>query len=195
MKKELAEKFRDLVGNGELNEALEQLDEQLAAQNSPLRDDAILLKGRLNKFEREQNLGIVQQANEENLISKAMLDLIRRAEKEANSAQNQPVSTHFQPNTPAENQPQPAQNWLGRLWIDGDQTEYYLHPQGAIFGVNFFTRAQMQVAQRHPSANPAFAWTYFVFAFNAWASVDHQGLIWAINAWGQVVRIGQFQAF
>lgn len=192
---EIFEKIRDMVGDGELSAALEQLEELLAGHFSPLRDDAILLKSRLSKFEREQNMGTVQQANEENLISKAILAIVRQAEKESEKPQKQPQPTHFQPNPPTEN-PQPAtQSWLGRLWIDTDPTEFYLHPQGAIFRIDPITRLQMQVAARYPSANPAFAWTYFVFAYNAWASVDHQGIIWTVNGWGQVVRIGQFQPF
>ena len=192
---EVFEKIRDMVGDGELSAALEELDGLLAGRFSTLRDDAILLRSRLSKFEREQNSGTVQQANEENLISKSILALVRQAESEAEKPKKQPKPVHFQPNPPAEN-PQPAtQNWVGRLWIDGDPTEFYLHPQGAILRIDPISRLQTQVAARYPSTNPAFAWTYFVFAFNAWASVDHVGIIWAINGWGQVVRIGQFQPF
>ncbi|MCC6459538.1 MAG: hypothetical protein IT260_03640 [Saprospiraceae bacterium] len=50
----------------------------------------------------------------------------------------------------------------------------------------------MLVALKTPSANPAFAWIY-QFPNGAYYSIDHQGAIWGMNAYGMPMQMGYVQ--
>ncbi len=191
--KEKVENIRALFREGETDAALEALELFLDESENPLRDDAILLRGRFSKWERDKNLGISPPESEVNAIVLAGLDLLKKAEKGVQKRLDpQPTAQNFQPT--AQNPPQNS-NWKGRFFIDSDPREYYLAPTGQIFCLDAATRQPFQVAQQFASNDPRFAFTYFVAATNFWYSVDFQGVIWTINFYGMVVRVGQFQAF
>lgn len=198
---EKIESIRNLIGEGEILTAIETLDQFLAAQKSPLRDDSLMIKSRFKKLERDKNLGLRTDPTEQNEIVRAALDLLKTIETEPKTELIDPKPTdftHFSPKKPA-TPPPPASptelGYVGRFWVDGDPFEYYLHQNGQIFRIDPATRTPFHVGNRFPSNDPRFAWTYHVLANNWWSSVDHQGVIWTINLYGMVVRVGQFQQF
>ncbi len=198
--KEQLEQIRNLIGEGEAEAALDALDHLFAASgNGDLRDRVTVLKGRFSKLERDRRLGLRFDASEQNEIVMAALDLLKLAERPPKAPPpnfDPPIVGPVQPPVEPPRSPNlKEQGYIGRLWVDGDPFEYYLNTAGQIARLDPATRAPFPVAARYPSNDPRFAWAYFVFSMNWWCSVDHQGIIWTINPYGMVVRVGQFQPF
>ena len=195
---QLTEKIRQLVGDGDLEEALDALDDFLETRNDDeLRDEVILLKSRFKSLERDRNQGVGFSPNERNQIVAAVLDLTKKidknaVQKERNSIQKE-TTPLVAPTQNFGNQPPPPNGFTARVFIDGDLSEFYLTTQNAIVRLDPISRQSFVVANKFPSNDVRFAWTYFVPSMNFWASVDFQGVIWTMNFYGQILRIGQVQ--
>ncbi len=201
----VSDKIRTHVGEGELSEAIETLNNYLKTIGGDLYNQAIHLKGRLKEYKRNRDLGLGNDTQEKSRISMAVLNLASEIEQQKvertpsvseyeSQRPNQQQINSFKQQLPAQStQPNPNQ-YVAQCMFTMDSMSYYLTQDGHIYMVNPFNNQSMPVGMKMPSQNPMYAWTLYFTTTNIYYLVDHAGIIWGQN-YGMPAQFGTVRYF
>ncbi len=195
----VSDKIRSHIGEGELSDAIETLNNYLKQIGGDLYNQAIHLKGRYNEYSRNRDMGLGNNAEEKSRISMAVLNLASSIEKE--KVEHTPSAREFERQRPDPQQvnqyqrqaPQHNYNnqnkYIAQCMFTIDSMSYYLAESGQIFMVNPFNNQSMLVGMKMPSQNPMYSWTLYFTTTNIYYLVDHAGIIWGQN-FGMPAQLG-----
>lgn len=198
----VSNKIRNHIGEGELLEAIETMNNYLKTIGGDLYNQAIHLKGRYKEYARNRDLGMGNNLEEKSKISMAVLNLASEIEKgdfdkpptQSEFEQQRPTPSQFnqQFQTPS-SQPQNNQ-WAAQCQFNMDSMHYFLNRAGQIFMVNPFNNQSALVGLKMPPQSPQFAWTLYFTTTNIYYLVDHAGIIWGQN-FGMPAQFGTVRYF
>ncbi len=200
----VSNKIRTHIGEGELSEAIDTLNNYLKNIGGDLYNQAIHLKGSYKEYVRNKDLGLGDNRENKARISMAVLNLASEIEKQ--DIEHTPTPTEFQqqrPNTSdvwkqQQKQPQNFQQqtpqYVAQCMFTMDTMQYFLHQNGQIFMVNPFNNQSALVGMKMPAQNPQFAWTLYFTTTNIYYLVDHAGIIWGQN-YGMPAQFGTVKYF
>ena len=185
--------IRELIGENELDQAIQGLLLLLEQRGSDeLLDQTILQKSRWKEYKRRE-IGGYSDEKEVNSIRDALLKITRELDRQPEkAAAPQPVPPPVQQNQPTGHPAEATAHYAARCYFTGDPNAYYVTQAGQILALHPMTHQTVLVAMRTPSMNPAFAWIY-QFPNGAYYSIDHQGAIWGMNAYGMPMQMGYVQ--
>ena len=195
----VSEKIRGHIGEGEVSEAIDTLNNYLKTTGGDLYNQAIHLKGMYKEYVRNRDLGMGDNREEKSRISMAVLNLA--SELEVNNIERTPTQSEFEQHRPTphdilHHQPkqpttyqQQAPRRIAQCMFAMDSMNYFLFENGQIFMVNPFNNQSMPVGMKMPSQNPQFAWTLYFTTTNIYYLVDHAGIIWGQN-YGMPTQVG-----
>lgn len=198
----VSNKIRNHIGEGELLEAIETMNNYLQTIGGDLYNQAIHLKGRYKEYARNRDLGMGNNMEEKSKISMAVLNLASEIEKgdfdkaptrsEFEQQRPNPAQFNKQFQTPV---PQQQNNqWAAQCQFNMDTMHYFLNHAGQIFMVNPFNNQSALVGLKMPPQNPQFAWTLYFTTTNIYYLVDHAGIIWGQN-FGMPAQFGTVRYF
>jgi hypothetical protein len=185
--------IRELIGDNEIEQAISLLLDYLYSSTEyDLTDSAVLQKSRWAEYKRKIVSGLAK--NEEiDEIRDSLLRIVREIDNRAAKAgteQQKPYEASRQPDFPPP--PPPVKMYLAQCFFNGDPNTYYVAPNNQIVVVNPMSNFPVVVATRTASMNPAFAWIY-QFPNGFYYSIDHNGAIWGVNAFGMPMQMGYVQ--
>ncbi|HHM21540.1 MAG TPA: hypothetical protein ENJ20_05905 [Bacteroidetes bacterium] len=193
----VAEKIRNHIGNGELAEAIDVLNNYLKPKGGNLYNQAIHLKGRYKEYMRNRDLGLSDDREEKSRISMAILNMASEIENQ--NLEHTPSPKEFEQHKPRpsdiarHHQPPPysAQppKYIAQCLFTMDTMQYFLADNGQIFMVNPFNNQTMLVGMKMPPQNPNYAWILYFTTTNIYYLVDHAGIIWGQN-YGMPAQFG-----
>ncbi|MBK8556671.1 MAG: hypothetical protein IPL65_13285 [Lewinellaceae bacterium] len=188
-------KIREMIGNDNIDAALEALIQLLDSRedDGDLMDQSILQKGRWAEYRRKEMAGIAD-TTEINKIRDTLLKIARELDKRMKEAADKPTPPAPQPLSPGLQQRPPQQQYVAQCFFNGDVNHYFVLSNNQIVAVNPMTNYTMAIASRTPSMDPNFAWVY-QFPNGAYYSIDQQGAIWGVNAFGMPMQMGYVQYF
>ncbi len=201
----VSEKIRTHVGEGELSDAIDTLNNYLKTIGGDLYNQAIHLKGRLKEYQRNRDLGLGNNSEEKSRISMAVLNLASEIEQQ--KVERTPSVTEFESQRPNQHQinsykqqvptqsvqPNPY-HYVAQCMFTMDTMTYYLTQNGHIYMVNPYNNQSMPVGMKMPSQNPSYAWTLYFTTTNIYYLVDHAGIIWGQN-YGMPAQFGTVKYF
>ncbi len=82
-------KIRDHIAKGETDKAITLLMEYTQQENSPYKDDAVLISGQYRQWKREINLGIEQSSSDLRRIELSIMELLNQKETPAPAVERQ----------------------------------------------------------------------------------------------------------
>lgn len=187
--------IRELIGENEIEQAVSLLLDHLnAGTEYDLVDSAVLQKSRWAEYKRKNVAGLARNEDIDG-IRDALLKIVReldnRAAKVATGESSGFTQVNRQPEMPP---PPPVQSYVAQCVFSGDPNTYYVAPNNQIVVVNPMSNFPVVVATRTASMNPAFAWIY-QFPNGFYYSIDHNGAIWGVNAFGMPMQMGYVQYF
>ena len=172
----VSNKIRTHIGEGELSEAIDTLNNYLKTIGGDLYNQAIHLKGSYKEYLKNRDLGLGDNRQEKSRISMAVLNLASEIEKQ--NVERTPTANDFQqqrPNPtsiqqqqrqqPITPQPQTPQ-YVAQCMFTMDTMQYFLAQNGQIFMVNPYTKQSALVGMKMPPQNPQFAWTLYFTTTN-----------------------------
>lgn len=187
--------IRELIGENEIEQAINQLLEHLNnSAEHDLTDSAVLQKSRWAEYKRKNVSGLAKNEDIDG-IRDALLKIVREFDNRASkvhTVQQQPYTPPRQQEVPPPPPPPPQKNYVAQCFFNGDPNTYYVTPNNQIVVVNPMSNFPVVVASRTASLNPAFAWVY-QFPNGFYYSIDHNGAIWGVNAFGMPVQMGYVQ--
>ena len=179
--------------------AIQSLIEYLGNADMPdLLDEAYMQKSRLKDYNRRL-LNQMAAEGEANSIRAALLNICR----EIDQSGQKPGFTHnqppVQPGGPPPNHTQPVQptqqpQYVAQCVMNGDMNQYYVTSANQVVMVNPLNNFATVIASRVPSINANFAWVC-MFPNGFYYSVDHNGAIWGVNAYGMPLQMGYVRYF
>lgn len=186
--------IRELIGDNEIEQAISQLLEYLNNSSEyDLTDSAVLQKSRWAEYKRKNVSGLAKNEDIDG-IRDALLKIVReidtRASKPIYNQQEKYVPPR-QPDSPPP-PPPPQKNYVAQCIFNGDPNTYFVTPNNQIVVINPMSNFPVVVANRTASMNPAFAWVY-QFPNGFYYSIDHNGAIWGVNAFGMPMQMGYVQ--
>ena len=95
-------KIRDHIAKGETDKAITLLMEYTQQENSPFKDDAVLISGQYRQWKREINLGIEQSSSDLRRIELSIMELLNQKETAAPAVER----PSYVPPSPASNSPE-----------------------------------------------------------------------------------------
>lgn len=199
----VSNKIRNHIGEGELLEAIETMNNYLKRIGGDLYNQAIHLKGRYKEYARNRDLGMGNNLEEKSKISMAVLNLASEIENgdfdkpptRSEFEQQRPTTSHFtKPFQAPVSQPQNTNQWVAQCQFTMDTMHYFLNQAGQIFMVNPFNNQSTLVGLKMPPQNPQFAWTLYFTTTNIYYLVDHAGIIWGQN-FGMPAQFGTVRYF
>lgn len=183
--------IRELIGENEIEQAIFHLLEHLYnSAEHDLTDSAVLQKSRWAEYKRKNVSGLAKNEDIDG-IRDALLKIVREIDNRATKVHTGHQTQH----TPPPRQPEvppPPKAYLAQCFFNGDPNTYYVAPNNQIVVVNPMSNFPVVVANRTASINPAFAWVY-QFPNGFYYSIDHNGAIWGVNAFGMPVQMGYVQ--
>lgn len=187
--------IRELIGENEIEQAINQLLEHLNnSAEHDLTDSAVLQKSRWAEYKRKNVSGLAKNEDIDG-IRDALLKIVREFDNRASkvhTVQQQQYTPPRQQEVPPPPPPPPQKNYVAQCFFNGDPNTYYVTPNNQIVVVNPMSNFPVVVASRTASLNPAFAWVY-QFPNGFYYSIDHNGAIWGVNAFGMPVQMGYVQ--
>jgi Effector-associated domain 11 len=188
-----SKQIRELIGENEIEQAINQLLELLYhSTEHDLSDAAVLQKSRWAEYKRKNVSGLAKNEDIDS-IRDALLKIVREIDNRAttgNTSYQQQQAPPRQPEIPPP--PPPQKNYVAQCFFNGDPNTYYVAPNNQIVVVNPMSNFPVVVASRTASLNPTFAWIY-QFPNGFYYSIDHNGAIWGVNAFGLPVQMGYVQ--
>lgn len=185
--------IRELIGENEIEQAINQLLELLYhSTEHDLSDAAVLQKSRWAEYKRKNVSGLAKNEDIDG-IRDALLKIVREMDNRAttgNTGYQQQQAPPRQPEIPPP--PPPQKTYVAQCFFNGDPNTYYVAPNNQIVVVNPMSNFPVVVASRTASLNPTFAWIY-QFPNGFYYSIDHNGAIWGVNAFGLPVQMGHVQ--
>ena len=185
--------IRELIGENEIEQAINQLLELLYhSTEHDLSDAAVLQKSRWAEYKRKNVSGLAKNEDIDG-IRDALLKIVREMDNRAttgNTGYQQQQAPPRQPEIPPP--PPPQKTYVAQCFFNGDPNTYYVAPNNQIVVVNPMSNFPVVVASRTASLNPTFAWIY-QFPNGFYYSIDHNGAIWGVNAFGLPVQMGYVQ--
>lgn len=190
--------IRELIGENEIEQAISGLLDLLNSSTEyDLTDSAVLQKSRWAEYKRKNVSGLARNEDIDG-IRDALLKIVReldnRAAKVATGESNFTTITRPAEMPPPPPPPPPVKTYAAQCFFNGDPNTYYVAPNNQIVVVNPMSNFPVVVATRTASLNPAFAWTY-QFPNGFYYSIDHNGAIWGVNAFGMPMQMGYVQYF
>ena len=186
--------IRELIGENEIEQAIDQLLDLLYnGAEYDLTDSAVLQKSRWAEYKRKNVSGLARNEDIDG-IRDALLKIVREIDNRAikgNTGRQEPYTPPRQPENPPP-PPPPQRNYVAQCFFNGDPNTYYVTPNNQIVVVNPMSNFPVTVATRTASLNPAFAWIY-QFPNGFYYSIDHNGAIWGVNAFGMPMQMGYVQ--
>ena len=199
----VANKVRNHIGEGELTEAIDTLNNYLKNIGGSLYNQALIIKGSFKEYQRNRDLGLGDNREEKARIRVAVLNLATEIDKQkvdrppSNDAftQQKPnfQQVRQQCNTPPPVQ-QNQQRYVAQCFFNMDTMHYFVNGNNQIFMVNPFNNYTVQVGVKMPSQNPQFAWTLYFTTTNIYYLIDHAGIIWGQN-FGMPAQYGTVKYF
>jgi len=185
--------IRELIGENEIEQAIYHLLEHLYnSAEHDLTDSAVLQKSRWAEYKRKNVSGLAKNEDIDG-IRDALLKIVREIDNRASKVHTGHQQQHTPPRQPEVPPPPPPQkNYVAQCFFNGDPNTYYVTPNNQIVVVNPMSNFPVVVANRTASINPAFAWVY-QFPNGFYYSIDHNGAIWGVNAFGMPVQMGYVQ--
>ncbi len=189
--------IRDLIGDNEIEQAIRQLLDYLNhSVETDLMDSAVLQKSRWAEYKRKNVSGLAKNEDIDG-IRDALLKIVREIDNRAANKTTRPQEQYtppWQPESPPPPPPPPPpqKNYVAQCFFNGDPNTYYVLPNNQIVVVNPMTNYQVMVASRTASLNPAFSWIY-QFPNGFYYSIDYNGAIWGVNAFGMPMQMGYVQ--
>lgn len=186
--------IRDLIGDNEIEQAISQLLDYLNhSVETDLMDSAVLQKSRWAEYKRKNVSGLAKNEDIDG-IRDALLKIVREIDNRAANKSTRPQEQYTPPRQPElpPPPPPPQKNYVAQCFFNGDPNTYYVLPNNQIVVVNPMTNYQVMVASRTASLNPAFSWIY-QFPNGFYYSIDHNGAIWGVNAFGMPMQMGYVQ--
>lgn len=188
-----SKQIRELIGENEIEQAINQLLELLYhSTEHDLSDAAVLQKSRWAEYKRKNVSGLAKNEDIDG-IRDALLKIVREMDNRAttgNTGYQQQQAPPRQPEIPPP--PPPQKTYVAQCFFNGDPNTYYVAPNNQIVVVNPMSNFPVVVASRTASLNPTFAWIY-QFPNGFYYSIDHNGAIWGVNAFGLPVQMGHVQ--
>lgn len=188
-----SKQIRELIGENEIEQAINQLLELLYhSTEHDLSDAAVLQKSRWAEYKRKNVSGLAKNEDIDG-IRDALLKIVREMDNRAttgNTGYQQQQAPPRQPEIPPP--PPPQKTYVAQCFFNGDPNTYYVAPNNQIVVVNPMSNFPVVVASRTASLNPTFAWIY-QFPNGFYYSIDHNGAIWGVNAFGLPVQMGYVQ--
>lgn len=187
----VADKVRELVGEGETLRAIEVLEQHLKGRNTDLYNQVIHQKGQFNTYRKQSNLGMGADPAVAAKINYAILEIATSIEKgedqswQPTGGQSGGGNSGIQQDT-SHNQPA---EYTAQCFFYNDPNQYWVNRYNQIIAYNPVTNLNMPIAQRVPSNDPRFAWLYY-FNTGMFYSIDHQGAIWGQNMFGMPMQMG-----
>lgn len=190
--------IRELIGDNEIEQALSLLLDYLySGTEYDLTDSAVLQKSRWAEYKRKIVSGLAKNEDIDE-IRDSLIRIVREIDNRAAKAETQqqqpyvpPRQTDFPPPPPPP-PPPPVKQYVAQCFFNGDPNTYYVAPNNQIMVVNPMSNFPVVVATRTASMNPAFAWIY-QFPNGFYYSIDHNGAIWGVNAFGMPMQMGYVQ--
>jgi len=202
---QVSEKIRMHIGEGELSDAIDTLNNYLKTIGGDLYNQAIQLKGRYKEYARSRDMGMGNNTEEKSKISMAVLNLASEIENQ--KIERTPTVQEFEsqrPNyqqinqqkqqLPNHNYPPNPNQYIAQCMFTMDSMAYYLTQSGHIYMVNPMSNQTMPVGMKMPSQNPMYAWTLYFTTTNIYYLVDHAGIIWGQN-YGMPAQVGTVKYF
>ncbi len=184
--------IRELIGENEIEQAINHLLEHLYnSAEHDLTDSAVLQKSRWAEYKRKNVSGLAKNEDIDG-IRDALLKIVREIDNRATKVHTGYHTQHTPPHPPEAPPPPPPKTYLAQCFFNGDPNTYYVVPNNQIVVVNPMSNYPVVVANRTASINPAFAWVY-QFPNGFYYSIDHNGAIWGVNAFGMPVQMGYVQ--
>ncbi|MCA0238954.1 MAG: hypothetical protein LCH81_21455 [Bacteroidetes bacterium] len=186
--------IRELIGENEIEQAIRLLLDYLYnSKEYDLTDSAVLQKSRWAEYKRRNVSGLAEN-REIDEIRDSLLRIVREIDNRAVSSNNDPGNNYEPPRKPEYNPPPPppVKAYVAQCIFNGDPNAYYVTPGNQIVVVNPMNNFPVVVATRVASMNPAFAWVY-QFPNGFYYSIDHNGAIWGVNAFGMPMQMGYVQ--
>lgn len=200
----VADKIRNHIGEGEITEAIETLNNYLKTVGGSLYNQAIHLKGSYREYIKNKDMGLGDNREEKSRISMAVLNLASEIEKQ--KVDYTPTANEFKQQQPKQNDvyqqlqnqqnnfaPQ-TPNYVAQCMFTMDSMQYFLSSNGQIFMVNPYSNQSVPVGMKMPSQNPQFSWTLYFTTTNIYYLVDHAGIIWGQN-FGMPAQYGTVKYF
>ncbi|MEO1262255.1 MAG: hypothetical protein AAFZ15_25845 [Bacteroidota bacterium] len=200
----VAEKIRNHIGEGELSEAINTLNNYLKPIGGSLYNQAIHLKGSYKEYTKNRDMGLGDDKKEKSRISLAVLNLASEIEQQ--KVERTPTQSDFKQQQPnpkdvqqqqinqQQNFPPQAPRYIAQCMFTTDSMQYFLANTGQIFMVNPFTKFTSLVGLKMPSRAPQYAWTLYFTTTNIYYLVDHAGIIWGQNL-GMPAQFGTVKYF
>lgn len=185
--------IRELIGENEIEQAIDRLLDLLYnSVEHDLSDSAVLQKSRWAEYKRKNVSGLAKNEDIDG-IRDALLKIVREMDNRSIKTPSEPPQTYTPPRMPdVPPPPPPPKAYVAQCFFNGDPNTYYVTPNNQIVVVNPMSNFPVAVATRTASLNPAFAWIY-QFPNGFYYSIDHNGAIWGVNAFGLPMQMGYVQ--
>ncbi|MCC6281616.1 MAG: hypothetical protein IT262_13505 [Saprospiraceae bacterium] len=185
--------IRELIGENEIEQAIDRLLDLLYnSVEHDLSDSAVLQKSRWAEYKRKNVSGLAKNEDIDG-IRDALLKIVRELDNRSIKTPSEPPQTYTPPRMPdVPPPPPPPKAYVAQCFFNGDPNTYYVTPNNQIVVVNPMSNFPVAVATRTASLNPAFAWIY-QFPNGFYYSIDHNGAIWGVNAFGLPMQMGYVQ--
>lgn len=188
---ETTDKIRQHIGEGELEKAIDLLVQMVRPKGGDHYDQAILLRGSLKEFNRNNDLGLEVNPKEKSRITMAVLKLVSAIEetgaiKQPEQLAANSVSEAYQTGT-GHAAPPPnntAHNYLAQCFFANDAALYYVMKDQSIHVFNPVTQQWVWVGTKMPSQDPRFQWMIYFHLTNVYFGVDMNAAIWGQNWYG-----------
>ena len=185
--------IRELIGENEIEQAIDRLLDLLYnSVEHDLSDSAVLQKSRWAEYKRKNVSGLAKNEDIDG-IRDALLKIVREMDNRSIKTPSEPPQTYTPPRMPdVPPPPPPPKAYVAQCFFNGDPNTYYVTPNNQIVVVNPMSNFPVAVATRTASLNPAFAWIY-QFPNGFYYSIDHNGAIRGVNAFGLPMQMGYVQ--